>query len=98
MRFTLGPHRYRELVGDHARTLELERNGGDIFLSEFRAAAALVQMGAARRVVLCDYPDVLPFPELRRLATPMGVEVEPIVRIAGQGFDLGVTRRVEADG
>jgi hypothetical protein len=85
-------------VSDHAQALALEPSGGDAFISEFRTAAALVRSGAARRVVLCNYPDALPLPELREVGAALGVAVEPIVRIAGQGFDQGVIRLVEADG
>ena len=94
---SLGLHRYREVVSSYARALPSERDAGDVFLDEFRAAAALVRLGAANRVVLCNYPDTLPFGDVRELGASLGVVVDPIVRIAGNGIDLGVRRSTRGD-
>ena len=59
-------------------------------LADLRAALRMVASGAATGVTICGFPDDHELLRVGRELAIEGIEVEPIVRRGGGGFDIRV--------
>ncbi len=77
-------------LADDAADLEgeEERRG----LADLRAALRMVASGTATGVTICGFPDGHELLRLGRELAIAGIEVQPLIRRGGGGFDIRVRR------
>jgi hypothetical protein len=61
-------------------------------LADLRAALRMVASGTATGVTICGFPDGHELLRLGRELAIEGIEVEPLIRRGGGGFDIRVRR------
>ena len=75
------------LTNDAADLAEEEELRG---LADLRAALRMVAYGAATSVTLCGFPNPYELLRVGRELASEGLEVEPLIRSGGGGFDIRV--------
>jgi hypothetical protein len=69
---------------------DLEEEEELLGLADLRAALRLVASGAATSVTICGFPDGHELLRVGRELAIEGLEVEPLIRRGGGGFDIRV--------
>jgi len=71
---------------------DLEEEEGLRGLADLRAALRMVASGTATSVTICGFPDGHELLAMGRELTIEGIEVQPLIRRGGGGFDIRVHR------